>query len=521
MGIYASGQLNVAALQVPGLYVTITPPALLLLNGVPTNVGGLVGTASWGPVGKAVLVSGPADYQPNFGPVLNRKYDMGTFVQVGAKQGNAGVYACLRVTDGTDAAATASVQTNCLSLTAKYTGSGGNQLQFLIATGSAPNSFRAIVYLPFAGSEVFDNITGTGAAFWANVAAAINSGQGVSRGASQFVVAAAGAGTTTPVLGSTTFSGGTDGATTITGTVLLGVDTTPRKGMYALRGVGCSVAALCDCDDDTTLASQIAFGLNEGVLMVATGAAGETISSASTARTTGGIDSYALERMLGDWVYTADEANGLNRYVSPQAFEVGLLVNLSPERTSLNKPMQGIIGTQRSATGAKYSDAELQVLGTSGLSVICNPIPRGNVFGNRFGRNTSSNVGIHQVAYTRLTNFIAQTLNQGMGLYVGELQSRRADDTTRNRAAATLNAFLGTLAAPDIRMIDDFQVICDLSNNPVERIAAGYLKAAVKVVYLAVVEYFLIDVEGGQTVQITKSANAPAGYAFTTTAAAA
>ncbi|MGX7707986.1 phage tail sheath C-terminal domain-containing protein [Methylobacterium sp. Gmos1] len=246
--------------------------------------------------------------------------------------------------------------------------------------------------------------------------------------------------------------------------------------------------------------------------MVGTGAAGETIANAVAARNNGGIDSYAFERLLGDWILFYDEANGISRYVSPQAFEVGLLVNLSPERTSLNKPMQGIIGTQRSAAGAKYADAELQLLATNGLSVICNPIPYGNVFGNRFGRNTSSNVGIHQVAYTRLTNYIAATLNAGMGKYVGELQSRSADDTTRTRAAATLNAFLGSMQQEG--MIDDFQVICDLSNNPVARIAAGYLKAAAKVIYLAVVEYFLIDVEGGQTVTITRSKSAPIGYSF-------
>jgi hypothetical protein len=58
-------------------------------------------------------------------------------------------------------------------------------------------------------------------------------------------------------------------------------------------------------------------------------------------------------------------------------------------------------------------------------------------------------------------------------------------------------------------MIDDFQVVCDLTNNPPSRIALGYLQADVKVVYLAVVEYFIINLEGGQSVSITKSTNTP------------
>ncbi|WP_238180452.1 phage tail sheath C-terminal domain-containing protein, partial [Methylobacterium haplocladii] len=345
------------------------------------------------------------------------------------------------------------------------------------------------------------------------LASAINNGQSISRGASQIVVAAAGVGTTAPTQNTkVTLAGGTDGASGVTAQTLVGTDTTPRSGMFALRSVGCSVAALCDCTDDTTNATQIAFGLSEGVLMIGVGTPGESLTTAVSARNDGGIDSYAFERLVGDWILFYDEANGLNRYVSPQAFELGKLVNLAPQFTTLNKPMQGIIGTQRSATGATYSDAELQLLGSNGLSLICNPIPAGKVFGNRFGRNTSSNVGIHQVAYTRLTNYIAKTLDAGMGKYVGELQSRQADDSTRARASATLNAFLGSLQGE--KMIDDFQVICDLSNNPVNRIAAGYLKAAVKVVYLAVVEYFLIDIEGGQTVQITRTQNQPTGFNF-------
>lgn len=513
MSIYVQGALNTTALSTPGLYVTIVPPNLLLLNGVPTNIGGVVGTAVWGPVGVPMLVSDPTGHKAVYGPAQPRKYDMGTFVAVGAKQGGAGAYACVRVTDGTDLAATATVGTNCLTLTAKYTGSGGNALTFLLGNGSAPGTTRAIINLPFVGSEVFDNLTGTGAAFWTSLASAINNGQGVSRAASALVVAAAGAGTAAPTLNTiVTLTGGTDGASAITTAMMVGADTTPRKGMFALRGAGCSVAALCDVDDANADATQVAFGFSESLLMIGVTPAGDTIGNAVTRRTTGGIDAYCYELMFGDWILFGDEANGLNRYVSPQAFELGMLVNLSPERTSLNKPMQGIIGTQRSATGAKYSDAELQQLAVGGLSVITNPIPAGNVFGNRFGRNTSSNAGIHQVSYTRLTNYIATTLNQGMGKYVGELQSRRADDSTRNRASATLNAFLGALQEQD--MVDDFQIICDLSNNPVNRIALGYMKAAAKVVYLAVVEYFLIDVEGGQTVTITRTSTPPNGYAF-------
>jgi len=104
MPIYQQGSLNTAALVVPDLYVQIVPLQNLVLNGVPTNLIGLVGGASWGPVNQPVTVGGMADYARNFGPVLARKYDLGTQVATCVQQG-AQAFRCVRVTDGTDSAA--------------------------------------------------------------------------------------------------------------------------------------------------------------------------------------------------------------------------------------------------------------------------------------------------------------------------------------------------------------------------------------------------------------------------------
>ena len=56
MPIVQQGSINTTALVVPDLYVQIVPPQNLVLNGVPTNVVGVVGTACWGPVGQPVIV---------------------------------------------------------------------------------------------------------------------------------------------------------------------------------------------------------------------------------------------------------------------------------------------------------------------------------------------------------------------------------------------------------------------------------------------------------------------------------
>jgi hypothetical protein len=96
MPIVQQGSVNTTALVVPDLYVQIVPPQNLVLNGVPTNIVGVVGTASWGPVGHPVIVATMADYAGSFGPVISRKYDMGTQVATAVQQG-AQDFRCVRI----------------------------------------------------------------------------------------------------------------------------------------------------------------------------------------------------------------------------------------------------------------------------------------------------------------------------------------------------------------------------------------------------------------------------------------
>ncbi|MBV8697384.1 MAG: hypothetical protein JO052_05950, partial [Bradyrhizobium sp.] len=450
MPIVQAGSLNIAALNVPGVYVQVVPPQVVI-NGVPTNVGGLVGSASWGPVNAPTVVGSYASYAAQFGNMVPRKYDAGTHVWNAYQQGGNLVTQMVRVTDGTDTAATASVQSGCMTLTSKYTGSLGNQQQMILTNGAAANSIRASLFTPGVLPEVFDSITkgvhavtatpgtgftsvpaasvaasdggginaqinatlavqgtptvgaggngyavgdkitlpngvvvqvatlsgsavatlqpitntgsnagsisgagtavptnpvaqvsttgvgtgatinlvwglgpavvvnpgtlytttnpavtltgggGTGGSYqatissWPNIVNAINLGQGGQRGPSANFVATLGTATTAPALATTSLSGGTDGAAIATSAPLIGSDTLPRKGMYALRGLGCSVVDLADCDDITTFANQVAFGLFEGAYMIGVTPLGDTLSNATTELTTAGIDSYAMK----------------------------------------------------------------------------------------------------------------------------------------------------------------------------------------------------------------------------------
>ena len=280
MPIYQAGSLNTAALSAPDLYVQIVPPKTRYINGIPTDILGIVGIASWGPVNSPFLIGSAVDMQQKVGQPQVRKYDLATACAVSIQLGASNIRG-VRVTDGTDVAASIALKdTNGTpatgaTLTAYYTGTLGNNLQAAISTGTAQNTFKLTVSMPGLNPEVFDNIAGTGATFWQNLVAAVNNGQSGIRGPSQLVVASIGVGTAAPnVVTVYALTGGTDGATTLTDSVIIGQDGATRKGLYALRGTNAQVINLVDVTDSTQWPAMLTYGLSEGAYLPTQGPAG-------------------------------------------------------------------------------------------------------------------------------------------------------------------------------------------------------------------------------------------------------
>jgi uncharacterized protein len=588
--ITQQGALNTTALIVPDAYVQIIPPGINYFNGAPTNIVGIVGTASWGPVNTPVTIGSMSTYAQQFGAIQARKYDLGTQVATAVQQG-ANNFRCVRVTDGTDTAATialgvsgtvtpttagtgnamndvltlsdgvtikvtadssggvtaatvlslgsATASTTGLAVTATtgtgtgavfslsivdqimftslYTGSLGTQTQVTLGTGSSSTAttptYKLTVAMPGV-QEVFDNIGGTGAQLWSNMANAVNNGITSIRGPSQLIVATAGTASTTPVLATAALVGGSDGAgpMSITASTLVGQDVAPRTGMYALRTLGCSVAWLADADDNTQWVNQLAFGVSEGVYVIGTGPLGDTITNAVTVKQTAGIDSPWFKLMFGDWVYWSDTVNNILRLVSPQGFIGGLLGNLAPQNSTLNQPLFGIVGTQKTGPASNgnsaYAFADLQQLIGGGLDVIASPSPGGNYFSAQSGHNSSSDATRYTDAYTRMTDYIATSLGAATGVFVGQLQTAQQ----QLNAKAALGAFFQSLQ--DAGQIGTstgataYNVTLDSTNNPASRVALGYEQADIQVTYLNVVEKFLVNFQGGGSVQIASAPSA-------------
>lgn len=509
MPVYQLGSLNTAALQAPNIYVQIVSPKIRYINGVPTDIYGLVGVASWGPVNSPTLVGSPADGQRFFGVQQVRKYDLASAIAIGFQVG-AFNQRIVRVTDGTDVAASVALLDTLpatgATLTGFYTGTVGNTITAAVTSGSKASTFKLTVTLPGYISEVFDNIAGSGATFWANLVSAVNNGQSGLRGPSSLVVATIGTGTAAPNVSTTfTLSGGTDGATTITDTTLIGQDGNIRKGMYALRASGASVINLVDVTDSTTWSGQNAYGLGEGAYMVCQGPAGASYSTVSTSLNTAGVDSYALKVLVGDWTYWQDTVNGQTRLMAPASFMAAKIASQAPHYSSLNKQISGIVGTGRTQANYPYSDSEIGAIVQARMDVITNPCPGGNYYGGRTGRNVSSNSAVNGDNYTRMTNFISFTLAASFGFVVGNNQTT----TLRRSAKASMDAFLSNLEF--LGMIGDvnggpaFSVQLDAADNPDARVALGYMQADVSVKYLSVIFDFIVNLEGGQSVVIQSS----------------
>jgi hypothetical protein len=120
MPTFLDGQQNLAALTVPGVYTDVILPQPFLI-GLPTNVEGLVGVGSWGPLNSLIGVSKPSDMAISFGPPVIRTYDMSSYVSASSQVGGSIGYMCVRVSDGTDTAATAAVQAGATNATGTIT----------------------------------------------------------------------------------------------------------------------------------------------------------------------------------------------------------------------------------------------------------------------------------------------------------------------------------------------------------------------------------------------------------------
>jgi hypothetical protein len=506
MSFIPQGQTNLNANSAAGVYVNILDPSQISIPSANPNILGIVGIANGGPVNKQVFFTGVSDGSAVFGLPQNATYDLMTAVVLAAGQG-ANQFIGVRVTDGTDTAATASIldvtspsAVSGLTLTSLYTGTIYNSMQAIVSQGSNYTSgtptFKITLVLPNGIGEVFDNIGGTGNAFYVNMANAINFGTN-NQQPSSLVVATAGSATLAPNLTSYTLAGGTSGNTTITQAILIGADTSTPTGMYSLRNSRSSVAMLCDVTTPSNFSAQAALGAQEGIEFICAAAAGQTVSQFVTSQQTIGLTTINAKYLLGDWCYWNDTYNNIpGRLSSPQAFVAGYLAASSPEISILNKPLSLITDTQTTRSKKKYTSSDIALITSNRGDVIYNPAPGGGqYFACQTGNNMSTKVLQRGDQTTRLTYFIALSVQDGVGQFVGQNDS----PALRNKIESLIIAFLQNLVnlgkIGAVNGGDDYRVTVSATDQQAQN---GILQIDIYVANFPVIRTVLVNLRNGE-----------------------
>ena len=180
--------------------------------------------------------------------------------------------------------------------------------------------------------------------------------------------------------------------------------------------------------------------------------------------------------------------------------------NMAPNQSTLNKPVNGLIGTQRSAQNLLYADSEALAATQGRLDYLANPAPGGNYFAFQTDMNCSTFAATNSEAYTSMTNFLALTLASNFGWVVGNPQTTDLRGEVNDSITAFLtglwlvNQYIGDVNNPTQV---PFSVQTNAANNPSAQVATGLMQTLVKVTYLSIVRVFVISLQGGGTVSVT------------------
>jgi hypothetical protein len=519
----------------PGGYVDVIAPPTYV-NGVPTDIIGVCGTASWGPLNSATLLGSPAEVISSFGGItaaaLTDAHDLCTdliiaFTQA-QSQATLAAYG-VRVSDGTDVAASHTMSDTEGSpavggtFTALYSGTLGNQISISVSQGNL-STLVNVTITGFAGSqpEVYPGLPNT-SAFWVAFESATKNGLPNVRGPSQLgTFTHSGSPSAGPALVTTTLTSGTDGRSSVTTAQLIGTNASaPVTGLYTLATVKPLAgevwcAGLTDTAGAANFLAACAAIPAHGQFSAPAGAASNTSTMISTLQATGVASPFVS--YTGNWKYWYDPVNGILRLVPPYAFQGGTIGTLQPEVSPLNEPVFGVVGSERNnpnGTPQPYTNVEIAALQQAGFLIVDNPIPAGPTWGFITGTNTATNPAQSPVEYTRLTIFLGLSLLGVSGQFVGMNQSIRPNDPYRALVNHVLNEFGQGLV--DANRVDAQSTTCKLAQtgspqdgiNTPATISQHYSYARVNYRYLSSVWYFVLSMQGGTTVITTGSAAGP------------
>lgn len=476
---------------------------------VPTGNVGILGTFSRGPVNIPVLCPTYPDLVKKFGESDTALLLTGTICarQLFA-QGNTNVYVVRVQPTGTPVVAasvpvkdTSVTPLTVFTLTAKSPGSWGNALQASVSAGSKAGTFKLSLQYG-AESETWDNLI-VAQPTTPIVGAVLLS---VLSQQSNLVNVAI---PTTPVLtawavASYVLVGGTDGAAAVAadyiGTNTAGVKT----GLFALDSAPINYVLAAEMSDPTI---NLALSNNAQTISAQGGMPRKAIVTFPKTTQPAGLAALLIpldtDRVFPCYLYQQvyDSVTAGVITVSPLGFFAGLLTSLTPQQSTGNKAIFGSLGFD--PTIANVGPADFIVAAQAHVNMVGVTTPAGPI-GVRGGFTASSTAGEFQQIYVRnMKDYIDSLVFTQGGLYVDEPIT---EDLMR-QVKQTVDNILYIMKmpnAPQDKMISDYRITCDGSNNSGSSLAQNMLICDYAVKLLNMNRFMIFRTQISPGVIITK-----------------
>lgn len=456
------------------------PPEVVI--GASIGVVGCVTQAIRGPVGVPTLISSLSDFVRKFGGYDAAQLGEGYMFAENLFKNGATNVKVVRVTDGNELAATATV--NGTTYRVNSPGTWGNSVTLTVVSGTVAG------YVNLTFSYGVESYTYAGVTF-TNPADERYVGTVLQNSTDDFVSIVT-QGSLNPAAGTYVFSGGRNGL--VQGSSLLDSAFVGTNGTNGLTGL---VALEADGDVELIVCSRgsvvVAQALNTHCnlsyvsprLGIATFASGLTVAGVVSNMAVFNSDKVVV---VYPWLQILNANNNKKEIHNPTSFVAGLISTLSYHTSVTRRQLIGAIGTERALTPAEsdtlFNNRVMSLVVKFG-GIIC----ENNL-------NTSGNPGKRQITRRRAVNFFAKTFESAAQRFVGQ-------NHTPELRNDVVSSFSGLCSAEErARKIGNsatggtaFKVVCDSSNNPIETVRQNKLIVDVQISLWNNADYILVTVD--------------------------
>lgn len=462
------------------------------ITAAPVGIVGVVGQATRGPVGVPTRVTSLTDWVRKFGGYDAAQAGEGYMFMYNLFRSGATTVDFVRITDGNEAAATASVNGSVFELT--QPGSFGNSVSLTISANSV-TGFVDILFRNGAETYEYKAVTFTDSDSSRYIVKVLEAAEQTDGFVNITTV-----GVSNPATGTVLFTGGSNG--TVQGTSLLdsayvGQNTgNGLTGLVAMESTDDVEILVCSRANDAisnALKDHVSLSTVSPRIAVCSPAQGTQVTNLANF-----MQSFNSDRcvMTFPFLQILNPNNNKKEYHSPTAFYAGLLSTLSYHISPSRNIVNGVIGTERALTRG-----EVDTLSRNRVSPIT--LLSGFGFVVRNGYNTSNLPSLANITRRRAVNFFAKTFESGLQQFV----SRPHTSGLRTDVVSVLSNLLqNEVNLGKIGQVNGgsaFAVKCDAQNNPLSVVQQGQLIVDIQISLWSPADFINVTLDASEAKVIT------------------